>query len=451
LPNWREFSDRGGCYLDTQTAAELGAKPGDTLFVLGRDLTLLGTFDGTRLGAEPLSLDGQSLFPFDYSIIDDEQRNNLTSTDFSVLSAQVEEAGAIGPELPLPCVHGASLVIVRADTLRESGASASLRSVAVRTANATDARTRAYEVARRLAVPVYFGSADGINVVAATPLKPVAPKGLIPPIAVASLIIFNTMLSSIAERKREIHVYTSLGLAPLHVGALFLAEAVTYGLMGSIFGYIIGQAAATLINHFGWLGGITLNYSGTQAVVTMGTVLLVVIVSAIIPAVVAGRIASPSHEMSWRVPAPVDDLIRDVLPFTTTAAAANGVMRFLYDYIEAHREGSIGAFTTDNLRVRRSPDAEGSLMTLLATVWLAPYDLGVRQEVEIRPRPTGDSDICEIDVALRRGSGQTRNWWRLNRVFLSGLRRQLLGWRSLRPERMLRYIAEAGELRSVPS
>ena len=93
------------------------------------------------------------------------------------------------------------------------------------------------------------------------------------PLLVAGLIIFNTMLNSIAERKGEIHVYTSLGLAPFHVGAIFLAEAVTYGLLGGVFGYIVGQGCATIFSALGWMGSITLNYSGTQVVITMALVI----------------------------------------------------------------------------------------------------------------------------------------------------------------------------------
>jgi hypothetical protein len=230
----------------------------------------------------------------------------------------------------------------------------------------------------------------------------------------------------------------------VHVGVLFLAEAVTYGLMGSIVGYVVGQGAATVLSRLGWLGGITLNYSGTQAVTTMAIVQGIVIVSAIVPAIVAGRIASPSHEMNWSVPPPDHDTIRDLLPFTVTHAAADGAMCFLREYLDAHREGSIGHFSTDALRLQR-PDGGGPL-ALHATVWLAPYDLGVRQELEIRVCPTDAPDVCEIRIELRRGTGQTRTWWKLNRLFLGALRRQLLGWRKLGRDRVLAYIAEGREL-----
>ena len=143
------------------------------------------------------------------------------------------------------------------------------------------------------------------------------------PLAIAGLIIFNTMMGSIAERKREIHVYTSLGLAPLHVGALFLAEALTYGLIGTVFGYVIGQGIGTALLKFGWLGGITLNYSGTSAILTMGLILLIVLLSALVPARLASKLAAPSIERSWKVPLPRDGRIVADLPFTINKTAAD--------------------------------------------------------------------------------------------------------------------------------
>jgi len=60
----------------------------------------------------------------------------------------------------------------------------------------------------------------------------------------------------------------------------------------------------------------------------------------------------------------------------------------------------------------------------------------------------GEDNVCELDLELRRGSGQVSSWWKLNRVFLADLRRQLLGWRKLDLDRMLEYIAKSAEMLS---
>jgi len=172
----------------------------------------------------------------------------------------------------------------------------------------------------------------------------------------------------------------------------------------------------------------------------------VVVVSSLVPAYLAGRLAAPSSERTWRVPQPVGETIRDELPFTVTPRTANGVLLFLQEYVDAHREGAIGHFSTDELRVSRRREGGLDSIALDATVWLAPYDLGVRQEVRLTVRPTGLADVFGIDVQMVRRSGQRRTWRSLNRKFLGDLRRQLLGWRRLRPQRVLAYIAEGRKM-----
>jgi len=304
-----------------------------------------------------------------------------------------------------------------------------------------------------MAFPAYYGSPEqDTRILVFVPFFPKAPRSLWILMVLAGLIIFNTMMSSIAERKNEIYIYTSMGLAPLHIGVLFLAEAVTYGLMGAIFGYIAGQGLATLLAHLGWLGGLSLNYSGTHAMATMLMVVCITVVSSLIPAYRAGRLAVPSNRMRWGVPMPVDGVIYDKLPFTVTDRTASGTILFLHDYFDAHADGAIGCFITDDSSLvptavsnAGDPGRGLTVMGLIGTVSLAPYDLGVRQDVGIKIVSTDDPEILEIEISLEHQSGQVNTWIRLNKTFLGDLRRQLLGWRNLRPRRILRYIADAEE------
>jgi hypothetical protein len=280
------------------------------------------------------------------------------------------------------------------------------------------------------------------------------------PLAIAGLIVFNTMMGSIAERRREIHVYTSLGLAPMHVGALFVAEAMTYGLIGTVFGYVIGQGVGTLLLKLGWLGNVTLNYSGTSAMLTMGLILLVVLASALVPARVASKIAAPSIERSWKVPAPSGDEITAMLPFTINRTAADGALAYLAEFFDEHREGSIGKFSAGDVKLfssRQQPTAEPAgppagpptgndsdgARGIEALIWLTPFDLGVRQQLKLLIRPGEFPDVYEVRVVLHRLSGDDGSWYRMNRTFLTELRKQFLQWRSLTPARMLQYVEES--------
>ncbi|MCG3178470.1 MAG: hypothetical protein BIFFINMI_00797 [Phycisphaerae bacterium] len=439
---WDRFSAEGGCLLAAPVAEQLQVEVGQTVFVAGAQRVLQGVYDVRQFDEQVRDMTGESILPTNYSALPQEQQQLLASQDIEQLSEELATGQGLEPSVNLKRLGSDQVIILPADVVRELPG-ASLRAIAVTAPGPEQAKTMATDLASRLAFPIYYAGSEGVKVVAATGLTPQAPKSMFIMLVIAGLIIFNTMLNSIAERKREIHIYTSLGLAPLHVGVLFVAEAMTYGLMGAIFGYVVGQGAATALSHFGWLGGITLNYSGTQAIWTMLLVMVVVVLSAIVPAILAGKVAAPSEQMKWRVPDPVDDVIRDSLPFTVTGQTANGVVMFLHDYMEAHREGSIGHFSTDNLRLFPS-DATG-LLGIEATVWLAPYDLGVRQDVRLTIRRTAEENVLEIDVELRRGAGQVSSWWKLNRVFLGDLRRQLLGWRKLKTARILEYIAQGTE------
>ncbi len=454
--NWERFEEENGCYLSVDTAEELGLQVGDEVVIAGLQLELLGTFEPLKLNQEVIDLDGTSLMPMDFHSMNEEERKRSLMGNWSMdlISSEIQTGQGLQTPKELPRLDSQRVVIMHHRALggltnyTGQPGSVSLRSICIATGTLETAKNLATKISRRLSFPVYYGSPEKVRVMATTPLLPRPPKSLLIPLIIAGFIIFNTMLSSIAERKREIYIYTSLGLAPLHVGVLFLAEAVTYGLMGSIFGYVVGQGLATLISKLGWLGGITLNYSGTQAIATMALVLVVVIISSLIPAYLAGKLATPSNEMRWRVPEPEGDIIRDILPFTVTKKTANGVMAFLADYFEAHREGSIGRFSTDELQTfRASSDRGPEMVGIKGTVWLAPYDLSVRQQFAIRTRLAEEqADVYSIEIELQRGSGQMSSWVNLNKTFLSDLRRQLLGWRNLKTQRILEYIAEGGKL-----
>jgi len=450
-PNWERFAEGNGCYLAKSAADELEVMPGDTVVIAGRSLRLTGVYDDVRFNADIRRIDGKSLLPPDYSLLDYRERSRKRRSDIKTLMLELAGGAGRGEQTGTPPLSSSQVALLPGEML-VGMKNCSLRSIAIPAGTKEQARSLAMDLSTKLAFPVYFGSEEEVRVVAATPLVPKAPKSLLIPLLIAGFIIFNTMLSSLAERKGEIYVYTSLGLAPLHIGVLFLAEAVTYGMLGSICGYVMGQGSATVFSALGWMGGITLNFGGTQAIATMLLVLAVVIVSSLVPAYLAGKVAAPSNEMRWVVPAPIQEaqeyVIRDILPFTATSKTAPGVAAFLHEYFEAHTDGAIGQFTSADLRATRSLDGNSSCIRIEGTTWLAPYDLGVRQHLSVKIKELpGDEDLYEIGVALTHSAGQIRTWHRLNRTFLGDLRRQLLGWRKLTSVRVLDYIAKGnGEL-----
>ena len=282
-------------------------------------------------------------------------------------------------------------------------------------------------------------------------------------IAIASLIVLNTMLSSVYERIREIHVFSSIGLAPHHIGMLFMAEALVYAILGSVSGYLLGQFVTKLLVWTGWLPNLYLNYSSVSAVLTTLIVVGVVLLSTIFPARKAAEVATPAIDRTWHVPEPEGDHWTIPLPFAVTGEQASGLNGFLKEWFAAYEEYSIGDFVTQNVEAE-SFEVQGSALLasldggrtrssatissddvltghrIRSMVWVAPFDLGVSQKICIETRPTEMADVYDIRLYIDRESGDISNWKRVNRRFLNTLRKQFLIWRTLKQADRERYL-----------
>ena len=278
------------------------------------------------------------------------------------------------------------------------------------------------------------------------------------PLFISVLIVLNTMIGSVYERKREIGVYTAVGLAPSHVSFLFIAEAVAFAVISVVLGYLLAQTAAGLLAGTRLCSGMTANYSSLAGVAAMLLVIGVVLLSVIYPSKVAGEIAIPDVNRSWSLPAAVGGRIRTQLPFPVKVREQECAGGFLLDYYQAHQDISHGLFATADVvyafecpwDVPGAPAHPGTLhpefcdlracMRVRATVWLAPFDFGIKQAVTLYFVPAGDTPgYMEIEVELDRQAGEAGMWKRLNKGFVNDLRKQLLVWRSLEESVRMAY------------
>lgn len=101
---------------------------------------------------------------------------------------------------------------------------------------------------------------------------------------VASLGIVNTMLMSILERTREIGIMKALGARIKDIRRIFLYEAMAIGLIGGVFGLILGYAGskglgAILNNYLSKGGGDTLLKFYIPSYLSIGVVVFSVLVA----------------------------------------------------------------------------------------------------------------------------------------------------------------------------
>lgn len=263
------------------------------------------------------------------------------------------------------------------------------------------------------------------------------------PILIAAMIVLNTMLGSVFERIKEIHIFSSIGLSPSHIGMLFIAEAMVYAILGSVAGYLLGQFTSKLLVATGWFPDLYLNFSSTSAVLTTLIVVAVVLLSTIYPARKASEVASPALDRNWKVPEPEGDHWVVPMPFAVTGDQATGLNGFLGEWFAAYEEYSIGDFVTQGVLTEEFEAEYGTAYRIKCMTWLAPFDLGVSQRIAIETLPTDTKDVYEIRLLVDRESGDISNWKRVNTRFLNTLRKQFLIWRTLKQSDRDRYQNEA--------
>jgi hypothetical protein len=120
----------------------------------------------------------------------------------------------------------------------------------------------------------------------------------------------------------------------------------------------------------------------------------------------------------------------------------------LYDYFQGHQDVSHGLFSTGNIEFgfvcQTAPGITDddidcpkdqcefeACLQLRSSVWLAPFDFGIMQKVDLHFSPADEEPgFLEIRIWLTRISGEANAWRRINKTFLHNVRKQLLLWRS---------------------
>jgi hypothetical protein len=431
------------CILPTKIAQAVGITEemvGTAVVeIRGAPLTVIGLYDGDA--ADQLrDLDGEMMTP-----IDEVEQSNLRRRG-ELMPPTTPDLSKGTTTADTPHIPASDVVIVNySRSLRLGG---SLRSVAAGLAADEDAEKTQQDLVSRLDLGVFAGFGGATYYCSAVGRQTLAGlEGTIIPILIAALIVLNTMLGSVYERLKEIAIFSSVGLAPAHVGFLFLAEASVYAVIGAIVGYLIGQTIAWFYVNLHWFQGLlSLNYSSMAAVGSTVIIMSVVFLSTLYPAKKAAELAVAGVERRWRLPEPEGDVLTVELPFTMHTEETLGLLAYLAEYLNAHADYSVGEFSTDGATLMRLAHVseQAPRFSLRFHAWLSPYDLGVSEECEIRIVPTHEPNVLGAVARVYRVSGDDSAWVRCTRAFLHLLRRQFLLWRTFSPTEKVRYH-RAGE------
>lgn len=426
---WFKPGERLAAIVPTAVADMLNLSKADVgkakLHFSGLDLDLVGILS-TRRMRQVKDLDNEPLTPVDFIQMMKLQRGGQQQGE-----AGFQEYLHLSPDdvIFIPFALGLNL-------------GAQVQSVAIDLTSPEEVRHVLQDLMPRLGFNLYAGLGEHIrrwSSMGSTSITGLA--DLLIPILIAALIVLNTMLGSVYERVREIGIFSSVGLAPSHIATLFLAEAFVYAIIGAILGYVIGQGTVKVIIASNWLPGLYLNYSSLSAVASTAIVIGVVLLSTLYPARKASEVATPAVDRRWHVSDPVGDTWQIDMPFAVTGEQAVALNAFMSEWFAAYEEYSIGDFVTQDVSTEERASEHGTEYVIRLMTWLAPFDLGVSQRVELRTVPAAMEDVFEIKLTLRRESGDVSSWKRVNRRFLNTLRKQFLIWRTLRAEDRERYLA----------
>ena len=419
--------------------------------LFGERFKVVGLIDAERM-KDLEDLDGEPLTPADFV---------LTDENVFMQMAQQEKREKAGLEetdveiMEFEHLDPANVMVVPYQALRE--VNSPLQAIAVRFRDPSVVRQRVESFISRLSVVLFAGvpeiSPEGeigrIAVSVYSSFGRASAQGLsnlFIPIAIAALIVLNTMMGSVYERFREIGIYSSVGLAPVHIAFLFLAESCVYAVLGAVSGYLLAQGVSKIVLWQGLLEGITVNYSSISAMASSTLVMLVVILSTIYPARRASQLAVPDITRRWKLPDPEADRWDFEFPFTISGNEVLGLFTFLTRYFDFHTESSMGTFFTHGANLSAYDTTRGRGYRIDTTIWLAPFDLGVSQTIRLASAPAGAFDIHTLEITIDRLSGDLASWKRCNQRFMNQIRKQFLIWRTIPEESQRQYRDDGDEL-----
>jgi hypothetical protein len=440
---WLRAGDRRVILLPDTLARQLEidpALPAEVQVLLwGIPFTVAGIFSAERM-EQRVDLDGETLTPVTFP--------GETPMELSEVEMEALESGEDVRAFQSRYQHAAwgSTVILPYRTVLSAGGSP--KSVAVGGPPEGFTQARLHALGDRFGLSLFSGEAGGAFLYnASDAIRYSGLPNILVPLLIAALIVLNTMIGSVYERRREISIYTSVGLAPSHVAFLFVAEALAFAVLSTVSGYLLAQSAATLLGGTALWQGITVNYSSLAGVAAMVLVILVVLASVFYPARVAAQIAIPDVNRTWTLPQASGDRLEVALPFLMRFQERRSIGAFLNAYLSAHQGVSHGTFATESVALRQTcrrnalpSAAEGNCLELTARMWLAPFDFGIMQRVHFAFCAAAEEPgYLEIRGTIQRLAGESNLWRRANRTLLLDLRRQLLLWRSLDGATQRRY------------
>ena len=278
-------------------------------------------------------------------IFDDESLEDLRDLDGqSPLPRKIIETGRIemdnSPDIVIkglaPCLAEETLVVTWRTVAEIEGIELSRLDILLEAGE--DLKEYANKMALNKGFRVWASTEEGVYL--AQLASYFEGKGL--PIALPWLIVVLnvvvTMLSSLHERRRDIHIYSSIGMNPSHISGIFLAEAAVIGVLGGGIGYLLG---------LGWYRGMSLLTLALQVRQKTSALWVLAAIAVSMAAVLVGGlialrgsvVITPSLRRKWRIEgggAASTEPLELTLPVRVTEVEVEIFVEFVMKALRSH-------------------------------------------------------------------------------------------------------------------
>ena len=318
--------DENGVLISAKLGEKLNATVGETLTFSGPgkilELKVIGVFDDKRV--ENLrDLDGDSLLP--RKIVD--------------INPRVEgEEDHIIIEGVVPCLANETLMTTWRTASRIEGVWLSRLDIVLED---EDLKDYAKKMALNKGFRVWASTEEGIYLAQLGSYFEGKGLPLTVPWLIVVLNVVVTMLNSLYERKRDIYIYSSIGMSPSHISGLFLAEAVVIGVLGGGIGYLLG---------LGWYKAMSLLTLTPQVRQKISAIWSLAAIAVSLAAVLVGGllalrwsvVITPSLKRKWRIekrPVTPMEPLELTLPVTVTEGEVEGFIEYVMKALRSYIDG----------------------------------------------------------------------------------------------------------------
>ena len=170
----------------------------------------------------------------------------------------------------------------------------------------------------------------------------IAGKGLplLIPWGIVVLNVLTTMLNSMYERKKEINILSSIGLNPLHISGVFLAEAMIMGVVAGGLGYILGLGWYPFMAQLQWAPDVQQKISAKWSLAAIGISVASVTIGSIL-AMRGSVVLTPSLRRRWGIEElekTHDDFYIMPLPLQVEEENLYAFVNFTDDYVRGFED-----------------------------------------------------------------------------------------------------------------